>query len=140
MTSLSGPVLLVEDDVDIRETLKAYLEMQGHRVHAVGNGREAMSALTVEPRPALVLLDMGLPVMDGHKVLSARKASEVLREVPVVVVSAGAAGMSARDLALYASTFNVAAVLKKPVDPQQVLDAVERHGLKGPQMHVAAPA
>lgn len=127
---LSGPVLLVEDDADIREAVQVYLELHGVPVHAVAHGREALKVLESALRPSLILLDMALPVMDGHRLLALRKARRELQQVPVVIVSAGMAVMSARDLALYAATYDVAAFLKKPAEVQQILELVERHALK----------
>lgn len=126
----SGPVLIVEDDVDIREALQDYLEMHGHAVRVARNGREALEHLAQSPRPALMVLDMALPVMDGHRVLTTRKASEALAQVPVIILSAGMVTMNPRDRAVYAATYNVAAFLKKPVEPRQLLEAIERFAPK----------
>ncbi|QSQ22233.1 response regulator [Pyxidicoccus parkwayensis] len=130
MPVASGPVLIVEDDADIREALQGYLELQGFAVRVAGNGKEALEHLETPPRPALILLDMALPVMDGHRVLTARKASEALAEVPVVILSAGMAAMHPRDRAVYAANYDVAAFLKKPVEPRRLLETVERYALK----------
>ncbi|WP_426755536.1 response regulator [Myxococcus sp. Y35] len=131
----SGPLLIVEDDTDIVEALQTYLELHGHTVRVAHNGREAIEQLTLPPRPALIVLDMALPVMDGHRVLTTRKTSEALAQVPVIILSAGMAAMNPRDRAVYASTYNVAAFLKKPVDPRQLLEVIERlsPGPAGPQ-------
>ncbi|WP_228531141.1 MULTISPECIES: response regulator [Myxococcaceae] len=130
MSPLAGPILVVEDDPDIRDSLAGFLELQGLSVSCAANGKQALDALTRGPRPALVLLDMAMPIMDGHKLLNVRKASEALQEVPIVIVSAGMAVMNARDLAVYGANYGVAAFLKKPVDPRQLLEMIERHALK----------
>lgn len=140
MSPLSGPVLIVEDDTDIREALQTYLELQGFDVRTASHGKEALEHLQRQPRPALILLDMSMPVMDGHRLLTTRKAQEALRAVPVVIISAGMAAMSARDRALYAATYDVAAFLKKPADPQSVVEAIERHGLRPDAPSAGAPA
>ena len=132
MPPSSGPLLIVEDDADIREALQGYLELQGYEVRAASNGKEALEFLDTPPRPALILLDMALPVMDGHRVLTTRKASEALAEVPVIILSAGMAAMNPRDRAVYAANYDVAAFLKKPVEPRQLLELIERYALKSP--------
>jgi CheY-like chemotaxis protein len=139
-SGLSGPILVVEDDLDIREALQAFLEMQGYEVVVACHGREALKHLQRQPRPALILLDMALPIMDGHRVLSARKEAEQLQEVPVVILSAGMAAMNARDRALYAANYNVSAFLKKPVEPQQLVDIIERLALRPAGSSAGAPA
>ena len=123
----SGPILIVEDDVDIREALQGLLEMNGFQVLMASNGRQALEFLQGSPRPVLILLDMAMPVMDGHRVLTFRKETDGYQEVPVVIISAGMSAMTPRDRALYAASYNVAAFLRKPTDPHQLLDIVERH-------------
>jgi CheY-like chemotaxis protein len=130
MAPLRGPVLIVEDDPDIRESLQHFLELHGYEVRVASHGREALEVLGRAPRPAVMVLDMSLPVMDGHRLLTARKGDDALRPIPVVILSAAMVGMSPRDRALYAANYGVAAFLGKPADPKQLLEAVERHGLR----------
>jgi CheY-like chemotaxis protein len=137
---LSGPILIVEDDPDIREALQGYLELEGYEVRIASHGKEAIEHLLRLPRPALILLDMALPVMDGHRVLAFRKQTDGLEEVPVVIISAGMAAMNARDRALYASNYSVAAFLMKPAEPQQLLELIERHALRSSDAPAGAPA
>ncbi len=136
---LSGPILIVEDDVDIRESLEGFLELQGYEVIAVSHGREAIEHLLREPRPAIVLLDMAMPVMDGHRLLSFRRENPGIQEVPVVIISAGMAAMNPRDRALYAANYNVAFFFKKPVEPQRLLEVIERHALRSTEASAGAP-
>ncbi|OJT17266.1 response regulator [Archangium sp. Cb G35] len=139
MASLRGPVLIVEDDPDIRESLQHFLETHGYPVVAACHGREALEYLRRAPRPSMVVLDMNMPVMDGNRLLTARKGDDTLRAIPVVILSAALAGMSARDRALYAASYGVAAFLGKPADPRQVLEAVERHGLRTEDTSAGVP-
>lgn len=139
MVSLRGPVLIVEDDPDIRESLQHFLESHGYPVRAASHGKEALEHLGRAPRPAMMVLDMSLPVMDGHRLLTARKADDTLRAIPVVILSASLAGMSPRDRALYATNYGVAAFLGKPAEPQQVLEAVERHAQRAEDTSAGVP-
>ncbi len=139
MTSLRGPVLIVEDDPDIRESLQSYLELHGYTVRAASHGKEALELLGKTPRPAVMVLDMTLPVMDGHRVLTTRKGNDAMRQIPVIILSAAMAGMNPRDRALYAANYGVAAFLGKPADPRQLLEAVERHGLREEGSSAGAP-
>jgi two-component system response regulator PrrA len=77
-------VLLVEDDGAIRTALTRALREQGHTVSAVGSGMPALSA-AVEQRPDVVLLDLGLPDIDGSDVLSMLRA---VSDVPVIIATA----------------------------------------------------
>lgn len=77
-------VLLVEDDLGIRTALRRSLDTQGHVVHAVGTGSDAIAALS-QALPDVVVLDLGLPDLDGRKVLD---FCQVLGPVPVIVATA----------------------------------------------------
>ncbi|MCB9413374.1 MAG: response regulator transcription factor [Actinobacteria bacterium] len=69
-------VLVVEDERDIRELLRRYLERDGHSVMTTSTGAQALLALVDQP-PDLVLLDLGLPDIDGIEVLAAAKAAGI---------------------------------------------------------------
>ncbi|MGN6605734.1 MAG: response regulator transcription factor [Jatrophihabitans sp.] len=77
-------VLLVEDDAAIRTALTRSLRDQGHVVSSVGAGMAALSA-AVEQKPDVVLLDLGLPDVDGADVLSMLRA---VSDIPVIVATA----------------------------------------------------
>lgn len=77
-------ILLVEDDFAIRTALVRSLREQGHAVNAVDTGIAALSAV-VEQKPEVVLLDLGLPDVDGADVLSMLRA---VSDVPVIIATA----------------------------------------------------
>jgi DNA-binding response OmpR family regulator len=77
-------VLLVEDDAAIRTALTRALREHGHAVNAVGSGLPALTS-AVEQKPDVVLLDLGLPDVDGADVLSMLRA---VSAVPVIVATA----------------------------------------------------
>jgi two-component system alkaline phosphatase synthesis response regulator PhoP len=81
---MSGAVLVVEDDRELREVVRRYLERAGHTVHTTGSGAEALSLLD-SGGVDLIVLDLGLPDVDGLDVLAAARQG---REVPVVVLTA----------------------------------------------------
>ena len=68
-TTLDKLILVVEDDFDLRQTILWTLKDEGHEVEEAGDGREAVER-ALQRKPALVLLDMGLPVIDGYGVAS----------------------------------------------------------------------
>ena len=77
-------ILVVDDDETIRRTLRINLRARGYEVEGVGSGRDALSTLEAAP-PDLVVLDLGLPDLDGVEVLRRIRARS---SVPVVVLSA----------------------------------------------------
>jgi DNA-binding response OmpR family regulator len=81
---MSSAVLLVEDDRELRDVVRRYLERAGHAVHTTGSGAEALRLL-VAGGVDLIVLDLGLPDVDGLEVLAAARDSGA---VPVVVLTA----------------------------------------------------
>ncbi|HET6533621.1 MAG TPA: response regulator transcription factor [Actinoplanes sp.] len=82
---MSGAVLVVEDDRELRELVRRYLQRAGHAVQTTGSGAEAIG-LVAGGGVKLVVLDLGLPDVDGREVLAAARQDG--REVPVVVLTA----------------------------------------------------
>jgi CheY-like chemotaxis protein len=116
---VSGPlVMVVEDDADTRELIVEVLRDDGYTVVAAGNGAEALTtARSMSQSPAIILLDLMMPVMSGWEFLEARTGETTLAEVPVLVLSAD----PARNLA---SQHRVAAVIGKPFDLPRLLKLV----------------
>jgi CheY-like chemotaxis protein len=112
--------LVVEDDVDIRDTLAALLTEEGYFVETAGNGEEALSKLRGGLSPSLILLDLMMPVLDGFGFVESQKRDPLLRRIPVVVLSALA------DYLEESSRADFDAVLSKPVDLTALLTIVER--------------
>ena len=81
---MSSAVLVVEDDRELRELVRRYLERAGHAVHTTGSGAEALGLLAAGGVD-LVVLDLGLPDVDGLEVLAAARER---RDIPVVVLTA----------------------------------------------------
>lgn len=80
---MSGRILVVDDVADMRRALRAGLEQRGYEVHAVGSGEEALREATGW-RPDVVLLDLGLPGIDGFETLQRLRRGS---RAPVIVVS-----------------------------------------------------
>ena len=80
----TGRVLVVEDDGEIAEVLRRVLRQEGHEVRTAGDGVEALQAAT-EFVPDLVVLDLGLPRLDGVEVLRRLRSGD---DVPILVLTA----------------------------------------------------
>jgi two-component system, OmpR family, response regulator CpxR len=110
-----APVLVVDDDADLRDTLRELLETKGYDVYCAGDGREALELLhQADPPPGLILLDLMMPVMSGEEMLAALKQVHALAAIPVTIVS----GQSEAPVD--------ACFLKKPVDFAALLGVVEK--------------
>jgi CheY-like chemotaxis protein len=112
-------ILLVEDDAAIRETVSECLSSEGYRVDAVEHGAEALARLTSGERPALVLLDLVMPVMNGAELVARVRAEPALAALPVLLMTAA---ITAPREALP----EVDATLVKPFDLDDLLAAVAR--------------
>ena len=80
-------VLVVDDDPDTRELVRRALEHEGMTVREAADGRAALTAVSAS-KPALVLLDLMMPVMDGFEFLRRLRADEAHADLPVVVLTA----------------------------------------------------
>ncbi len=78
-------ILLVEDDIPLAEGLQQSLRREGYSIDCVHNGKEALSAIAVNIND-LVILDLGLPDMDGLDVLKAIKSKS--KQIPVLILTA----------------------------------------------------
>jgi two-component system response regulator CpxR len=83
-------VLLVEDDLDIRDVLQDVLESEGYDVIPAANGKQALDFLTLNDPPGadLVILDLMMPMVSGWQVLERMAQDPRLNRIPVIVVSA----------------------------------------------------
>lgn len=81
-------VLVIEDDEDLREVLRAALDAEGFCVRVVGNGQDGLKILRETDCICLILLDLAMPVMNSWEFLQARKDEGRLAAIPVVILSA----------------------------------------------------
>ncbi len=112
-------VLVVDDDRDIRESLTELLELENYRVASARHGAEALELARAE-RPALILLDLFMPVMDGEEFRRRQREDPELSAIPVVVMSA-AAGLAER-----IADLEVAEHLEKPLGIDHFFEVVAR--------------
>ena len=116
------PILVVEDDEDIRESLVELLRDRGY--HAIGarDGRDALATLShAETLPCLIVLDLMMPVMDGKAFRDEQLRDPVLSKIPVLVISAY------HDAETRAHALNTPMAMKKPLDLDRFLDLVQRN-------------
>ena len=112
------PVLIVEDDPDLREMMAQLLQLEGYKAEAVANGHDALRYLESGDRPEVILLDLMMPVMDGWEFRRRQVQDPAIATVPVVVLSALD---HSRTLGLGGTAF-----LKKPLDFDRLLELVRR--------------
>jgi DNA-binding response OmpR family regulator len=83
----AGDILVVDDDEDLRSSVAALLEDEGYTVRTCANGKEAVEAIE-RARPALVVLDLMMPVMSGWEVVEWVKSYEVVSIDRLLILTA----------------------------------------------------
>lgn len=116
-------VLAVDDDKDIREFYRSFLRESGHEALLAADGREALAL--AQEAPDAIVLDLGLPGMDGYEVLQRLQADPATRDIPIIIVTAFPLAKGVVDLA------GVVGVLRKPYDVPLLELTLERAAGRG---------
>ena len=111
-------LMIVDDDRDIRETLREILEDEGYSVSTAGNGREALQFLRYGVVPELILLDLMMPVMSGWEFRDEQLGDPRLAPIPVVVLSA------TPDVHQTAAALGAASWVRKPFEMGEVIEVL----------------
>ena len=114
-------VAIVEDDDCTRDVFRTILEHVGHRVVEASDGEDGLTMVRAE-MPDLLLLDLGLPGMDGRTLAARLKADPRTAGVPIIVVTAAAE----EDTRRWALHLGCDDFLEKPVELRELTAAVDR--------------
>jgi len=117
----AGPVLVVEDDPDIRQAIAELLEDDGYECILAEHGLDALETLR-RRTPSLVLTDLLMPVMDGVELIARVRADTRWSHLPIVVMTAA----GDRIIGVELDSLNVP-VLRKPVDVVNLAQVISRH-------------
>lgn len=113
-------ILLVEDNRDTAETLAAFLDLEGHEVHVAPDGPTALD-LARQADPEVVLLDIGLPGMDGHEMARRLQRRGRAGKAPIIIALTGYGGQDHRSRA---DECGIDQFLVKPVAPEALRRAL----------------
>ncbi|MDQ8033956.1 MAG: response regulator, partial [Bordetella sp.] len=127
-------ILVVDDEVGIRELLSEILYDEGHTVELAENAAQARAA-RLRSRPDLVLLDIWMPDTDGVSLLK-EWASQGMLDMPVIMMS----GHATIDTAVEATRIGAMDFLEKPITLQRLLKTIAAGLARGRAPHAAAPA
>ncbi len=114
-------VLLVEDNLDNRVIYRTILEHVGYHVIEAVDGEEALAKARAE-NPALILMDISIPKIDGYKVTRILKSEEVTSKIPIIALTAHVLPSEEQQ----ARQAGCDCYLAKPVEPQRVVEEVRR--------------
>jgi DNA-binding response OmpR family regulator len=113
-------ILIVEDNLEVKEAMTWFIELQGYSVCCADNGRHALTVLKNELRPGVILLDLMMPNMDGFAFREIQAHWPDLAAIPTIVTSASwkIDHMEQRDNEFF---------MKKPIDTHLLLAFLEKH-------------
>ncbi|MCI0499403.1 MAG: response regulator [Planctomycetales bacterium] len=113
-------ILVIDDEPNIVQTLKDRLEMNEYMVFTADNGQEGLKVARQES-PDLVLLDVIMPIMDGHEMLEQLRRQEWGRQISVIMLTARS---QAQDIAR-ARACDIEDYIIKPFDLSELLEKIE---------------
>jgi DNA-binding response OmpR family regulator len=115
-------IVCIEDDPKTIDLVKLILRKEGFEVTGVDNGRDGLAVIE-QIRPDLVLLDLMMPDMDGWEVYQSMRAHEMMRNVPVIVLTAKAQSI---DKVLGLHIAKVDDYITKPFSPGELIQSVRK--------------
>jgi CheY-like chemotaxis protein len=122
MENKNGPLLVVEDNLDILNLLNTTLRFKGYRVVTARNGTEALDAIEQE-RPAVIITDILMPQMDGFSLVHRLRLNPDTRDIPIIFLSATYVTPEDKSFAM---TLGVIQFVEKPVNFEEFLPALEK--------------
>jgi CheY-like chemotaxis protein len=122
-------VLVVDDNADAAETIAVFLRLEGHEVKSVADGQEALASSQVFA-PQVVILDIGLPGMDGYQLARRLREQSLACDALFIALT----GYGQKDDVAQARSAGFHRHFVKPTDPRAIQGAIaehfERHGLR----------
>lgn len=115
------PVMIVDDNPDIREALEQLLISEGLEVICAGDGIEALASLRHGKTPCVIFLDSMMPFMNGVQFLAAIRRDPRFTSIPIYVISASG------DFDGSEGEVGIRGFIHKPFDPDRMLEIVRRH-------------
>jgi len=115
------PILVVEDNDDVRQALRVLLQLEGYTVFTANDGEEALATLRGGLDPCLVILDLAMPSMDGYDFRARQLQDERLARIPTIVCSGDGR------VADKAHALGVVGFYKKPIEIDEFLQLVSAH-------------
>ena len=110
-------ILVIDDDQSIRELVNLHLKNAGYEVQLAEDAIDAGKAVLEAP-PALILIDVNMPYMNGYEFAEALKADPVTRDIPLVFVTVD------DEVAIRSRALGAVAYLRKPLRADRLLDVV----------------
>ncbi|MGE5374622.1 MAG: response regulator [Bacteroidota bacterium] len=117
MSTLYGPILIVEDVPNVLELLEVTLRFKGYAVLTAHNGEEALEVIARQ-KPVLIITDILMPRLDGYALVQKLRLNPETRSIPVIFLSATYVTPEDKDFAL---SLGAARFMEKPIDTEDFL-------------------
>ncbi len=114
-------ILVIDDELNLRKLVRANLSARGYQVLVADEGEKGLKLAELE-RPDLILLDLRMPGMSGWDVLIAFTLSQILKKIPVVIMTAAMPD----DEEYRVRSMSAASILVKPFSVEELLNQVEQ--------------
>ena len=118
-------ILIIEDNLEIRENISEILELEGFKVIVAKDGRAGLEVATQE-LPDAILCDIMMPGLDGYGVLTALKKNHATRSIPFIYVTASAEKSEVK----LAMDMGADGYVRKPFDVDDLMEAINKLGIK----------
>ncbi len=109
-------VMIVDDETDIRESLREAFEDEGYSVSTATNGAEALERLKTEELPCAIVLDLIMPIVGGVEVYEQLQQDARLARIPVIISTSDPGRAPAGAL-----------IMKKPIDLDRLIGTIQKH-------------
>ncbi|MBI2265990.1 MAG: response regulator [Armatimonadetes bacterium] len=120
MDNNARKILVVEDEPNVRNFVKVYLEFEGYKVIEAGNGKEGLKRVD-EEKPDLIVTDIMMPEMDGVQFYLNLRQKPETKQIPVIVLTVKDEFEDIK----YAYLIGVDEYVTKPFDPQQLVSKIK---------------
>ena len=117
---MAEKILIIDDDLDTLRLVSLMLQRQGYQIASATNGQEGLAKAATED-PDLILLDIAMPIIDGHEMLKQLRANPKLKGIPIIMLTASC---NRQDIAI-ASSYGVVDLVTKPFNFAELAEKVE---------------
>lgn len=114
-------ILVIEDNLEIRENVSELLELKGYNVVVANNGREGLEA-AIKYQPDLIVCDILMPELNGHEVLISLKKSRGTSTIPFIFLTASVEKREIKQ----GLELGAAAYIRKPFEDDELMEEIDR--------------
>lgn len=116
-------ILIIEDEIHIQRLIKMILEKNGYQVATVNSGEDGLKYLQDNPKPQMILLDIMMPGIGGLAVLKSLGQSSLLKDIPVVLLTA----LAQESVVVQGIKLGAKDYIRKPFHPGDLVKRLQKH-------------